>query len=456
MKIRNLVILLVAAGVLGFWAYRIVDEGRQAHRPAQVGQAVFKDLPVNDVVSIVITTPETNFVIQRADEKWIIPARFNYPAKFDKVADTLVALRDLKIGQMVPGGSERLEAFNLQAPDSNVPTAATRLEVRGANNQLLAELLIGKHFNTQPPSSSRQPMMFGGGYPSGHYVRLADGAVAVIGRTLDNMIEPVKSWLADEFINVNASDLDAVEITGPERIPVKVRRNPDSKILELDGLQAEEGTADAGKLNQLAGALSYLSFDDVADPALSPAETGLDKPVVFTARASDGRIYTVHIGNPVSSDSADRYATARIEYVAPPTAEKKSEGDAAAGEEAADADEDKTELKEEARILNEKLSPWIYILRSYRVDNMLLERDALIATPEPEEQTEQPEAVSVDAETVSVANDQADVPMAQPEAEPADEPAENTASDQADESLESLAKPEEKLSEPVVEPPAEQ
>ena len=417
MKIRNLVILLVAAGLLGFWAYRIVDDGRQAHRPAQVGQTVFKDLPVNDVVSIVITTPETNVVIQRAEERWTVPSRFNYPAKFDKVADTLIALRDLKIGQMVPGGSERPEAFNLQAPDSNVSSAATRLELRGANNQLLAELLIGKHFNTQPPGSSRQPMMFGGGYPSGHYVRLADGAVAVIGRTLDNMIEPAKSWLADDFINVNASDLDEVEIAGPDRISVKVRRNPDSKTLELDGLQAEEGTADASKLNQLAGALSYLSFDDVADPAMPPAETGLDKPVVFTARASDGRIYTLHIGNPVSSDSADRYATARVEYVAPPAAEKKPEGDAAAGEETADADKDKAEPKEEARVLNEKLSPWIYILRSYRLDNMLMERDTLIVPPpKPEEQTEQPEAVSADAEKMSAANDQADVPVAQPAA----------------------------------------
>ena len=123
MKIRNLVILLVAAGLLGFWAYRIVDDGRQAHRPAQVGQTVFKDLPVNDVVSIVITTPETNVVIQRAEERWTVPSRFNYPAKFDKVADTLIALRDLKIGQMVPG-QRRPEAFNRKRAGLNVSSAA--------------------------------------------------------------------------------------------------------------------------------------------------------------------------------------------------------------------------------------------------------------------------------------------------------------------------------------------
>ncbi len=453
MKMRNLAVLLAAAVLLGFWAYRIVDTGRQARRPARVGQAVFEDLPVNDVAGIVITTPETNFAIQRAEQRWTVPARYNYPAKFDKVADTLVALRELKIGQVIPGGSERAEAFNLQLPGSNAVSAATRLELRGTDNQLLAELLIGKHFNTQPRGGSQQQMMFGGGgYPSGHYVRLTDGMVAVVGRTLDNMIEPAKSWLADEFINVNASDLDEVEITGPDRAPIKVRRDPVSKTLSLDDLQPEEGTADSGKLSQLAGALSYLSFDDVADPALPPAATGLDKPVVFTARANDGRVYTLHIGNPVSSNSTDRYVTARVEYVAPPAPEKKPESDAAATNTPAgmpepaaeDSPKDKADPKEEARVLAEKISPWIYILRSYRLDNMLLERDKLITPPpKPEEKDEQPAAAPAEAAAAPAADVQPDVPADQPESKPAVKQTEKPA-EPAKAAVKPAAKPAEK------------
>ncbi len=437
MKMRNLAVLLAAAVLLGFWAYRIVDTGRQARRPARVGQAVFEDLPVNDVARIVITTPETNFAVQRDEQQWKVPARFNYPAKFDKVADTLVALRELKIGQVVPGGSERAAAFNLQPPGSNAVAAATRLELRDAADKPLGELLIGKHFNTQPRGGSQQQqMMFGGGgYPSGHYVMLPDGMVAVVGRTLDNMIEPAKSWLADEFINVNASDLDEVEITGPDRAPIKVRRDPVSKTLSLAGLQSEEGTADSGKLSQLAGALGYLSFDDVADPALTPAETGLDKPVVFTARANDGRVYTLHIGKPVSSNSTDRYVAARVEYVAPPEPEKKTESDTAATNAPAglpepaaeDGRKDKADPKEEARVLAEKLSPWIYILRSYRLDNMLLERDKLITPPpKPEEKEEQPTAAEAGAEPAPVTKP-ADKPSAKPAVKPAAKPAEKPA-----------------------------
>lgn len=477
MKIRNLAVLLAAAVLLGFWAYRIVDTGRQARRPARVGQTVFENLPVNDVAGIFITTPETNFAIKRDEQQWKVPARFNYPAKFDKVADTLVALRELKIGQVVPGGSERAAAFNLQPPGSNAVAAATRLELRDAADKLLGELLIGKHFNTQPRGGSQQQMMFGGGgYPSGHYVMLPDGMVAVVGRTLDNMIEPAKSWLADDFINVAAADIEEIKVTGPGRAPVKVLRDKVSKTLSLAGLKPEEGTADSAKLSQLAGALSYLSFDDVADPALKPAETGLDQPVVFTARANGGRVYTLRIGKPVSSNSTDRYVAARVEYVAPPEPEKKAESDTAATNAPAvlpepaaeDGQKDKADPKEEARGLDAKISPWIYILRSYRMDNMLLERDKLITPPpKPEAKDEEPAAAPAGAEAAPAAKPavkpaakpavkQTDKPAVKPAAKPAVKPADKPAVKPAANPAEKAAtKPAEKTAIQPAAKPAE-
>ncbi len=477
MKMRNLAVLLAAAVLLGFWAYWIVDSGRQARRPARVGQAVFEDLPVNDVASIAITAPQTNFVIKRTEQNWVVAERYNYPAKFNKVADTLVALRDLKVGQVIPGGSERADDFNLQPPASNAAAAATRLELRDASGKPLAELLIGKHFTTQPPAGGQQQMMFGGGgYPSGHYVKLPDGTVALISRTLDNMIEPVSSWLADDFINVAAADIEELSITGPGRAPIKVQRDPVSKTLSLADLNPAEGTADAGKLGQLAGALNYLSFQDVADPALPPAETGMDQPVVFTARAADGSVYTLRVGKPVSSNSTDRYVSAQVEYVPPAKPADQPAADAAATNApaaAGDAKADQPDPREKARLLHETLSPWVYILRSYRLDNMLLERDKLITPPpqpaagekpaadaQPEAPAAQPEAKQAAppaAKPVAKPADKPAVkqtpkPAVKPEAKPADKPVAKPAAKPTDKPAEKPAEP----AAPAAEQPAEQ
>ncbi len=407
MKIRNLIILLIAAGILGIWAYKSSQDGQSKLRPGRVGEEIFKTLPLNDVAAILITTPQTNVTIKRTAENWVVAERYDYPAKFQKIVDTLLALRDLKIGQVIAGGSERAADFRLETSAEDEELIATRLELRDASDKVLAELSIGKHFTTQPSSRQKQNFMFGGGgYPSGQYVKLADGTIAVVSSTLDNYIEPATSWLADDFLNVPTADIEEISLTGPERAPVKVIRESEAKTFTLEDFDKAEGTLDTGKLGQLAGGLSYLSFQDVADPSLTEAETGLDQPIVYTARAKDGCIYTLSIGKPVSENVEDRYVRVSLTYEQPPekTAETEKTEDA---EEAKTPEpsalppqfmaetKTKTDAETEPKVkiaeLNRRHADWVYIVRSYRAENLLLTRDQLI---EPKAEADEPPADS--------------------------------------------------------------
>ncbi|MCA1808025.1 MAG: DUF4340 domain-containing protein [Kiritimatiellia bacterium] len=370
MKTRNLLFLLLAMILTGTCAYRGVLKTRRGNMPEQVGRALFDDLPVNEVAAIVIETPHTNLVVRRAGETWVVAGRYDYPAKFEKVAYTIRGLRDLKVGQVVPGGDQRLGELQLlePGPENPVDQQASRLELRDGSDRALANVLIGRHFIVRP-QGDRQAMM-GGGYPAGHYLRLPDGTVIIVGQTLDRMIETAEGWLDETFVTAAAASLREISVSGPEREEIVVSRAPDSNKLILKDLTPEEGLPDDARLSSLFGGLNYLSFRDVADPALPPATTGLDDPIVLKAQVGDGLCYIMKIGAQVDN-GADRYVAVDVEYKD------------MAGDESDDSEASADERRKQAAELHARLSPWIYILGSHRLEPLLRTRAELIKDAPP-------------------------------------------------------------------------
>jgi len=287
----------------------------------------------------------------------------------------------LKIGQAIPATKSQMGQFALLPPATNVAAelagkTGTRLQLSNDKNQVLATLLIGKPFMRQPPTGQpANPMLGIGGYPDGQYIRTGEDKVFLVAKTLSRLTEDAKSWLDDEFINVSANDILEMTVTGPERDAIILRRAKAGDALTLEDARAGEGTVDSAKVNQLTGGLHYLGFDDVAAPTLTAEKTGLDRAIVVKARTIKGRRYTLRIGNTLNNDTFDRYMQVSVTY-APPATEKT-------------APDDKTKNRDETKALagrtqalNAKLSPWIFVLKSYRAGPLLMKREELIKKPE--------------------------------------------------------------------------
>ncbi len=391
MQSKNLILLILAALVLGGAAYVSMRPKPKTGAASMIGAKIIPDLPVNKVAKIMVRTPETTIMLAKVDGAWAATSRYNYPANFNKIAETILQLAELKIGQVVNIPAEDKGALNLLAPEDGAPEnknrIGTRLELRDAQDGLLASLLIGKPFMREPKGNTAEGPLSFGSYPDGQYLQTTDGKIVLVAKTLDHLVRTPKNWLADEFINVSSADIMSVSISGPDREPILLQRAAAKDAFMLANLTPEEGTLESDKANRIAGALNYLAFDDVADPSLPLNDTGLDNPVVFEARTFAGQIFTLRIGAPTGKDSFDRYLQAGVAWQAPEDKPESSAG----GTEAEKADLERQNKETESKTLNERLHPWIYIIKSYRAESMLLKRADLIKKPEQPTDKEQAE-----------------------------------------------------------------
>ncbi|MBI2438605.1 MAG: DUF4340 domain-containing protein [Lentisphaerae bacterium] len=389
MKARNLILLVVVAAVLVGWAVWVLKPPAKLESNL-LGTKVLPGLPINRVNKIVLVTTNTTLTLAKVKGAWAVANRFNYPAAFDKIAESLIQLGELKVGQVVTVDEKQRGAFNLLDPSStsagHKERSGTRLELRDENDGLLAWLLIGKPFmrGASAGGGMSAPWAFGD-YPDGQYVLTANGRVFLVSHTLESLTPDAKNWLASEFVSESAAALQEISVTAPQREPIKLRRPKEGESFTLQGLSAEQGALDTAKVDQLSGALNFLRFDDIADPQLSPKETGLDQPVLFEAQTSGGRTYTIRVGNTLTNDALARYLQVAFAWKAPveskapdKEAAEKPEGQTNAVA-AAKAGE---QLAEETKELNDRLAPWIFIIKGYRLEPFLIKRADLVKKPE--------------------------------------------------------------------------
>lgn len=404
MKTHNLIVLVVLAGAMIGWAAWTM---RPQPKPgtALIGTPVLPNLPVNQVHQIVITTANNTVTLAKVKGTWSVASRFGYPANFDKIANNLLQLSEMKVGQVVTTGESQKGRFNLLDPAATTPAnkaqAGTRVELRDENNGVIASLLVGKTFIRRAPESGAQAPLAFGDYPDGQYVQTADGRVLLVGQTLEGLTDDARNWLASEFISAAADDIRNIAITAPDRAPIKLARAKKGEPFALEGLQETEGTLDSAKVNQISGALNNLGFDDIAAPTLAPKETGLEHPVIFEAQTQQGQIYTLRIGNTLTNDTFDRYVQVAVAWKAPTEAQDEDKAtaaqpplpagntqakDAAAPNTLAAANAQRADelakTADQSKALNDQLAPWTFILKSYRVEPLLTKRQELIKKAE--------------------------------------------------------------------------
>ena len=376
MKGKNLLILVVLALILAGLA--VVTSRRSQNAPPDlVGKSVLPDLPVNDIAQLVVRSgPETS-IVEKVGGTWLSRSRYGYPADFSKVKDTILKLAELKIGQVVKA-DDALRAKLKMVPPSDSDESSTMIELRGAQGDILASLLLGA---TRQRAPDEQQAAFGP-YPVGHYVSPDNGqAVCLVAEVLDTIKATPIDWIDSDLVNIPSSDTIAgVNISGPER--EDVRLSAENGTFSLPGLQDDE-EIDSAKISQIKSALSYLRLNDIADPALPDQKLGMDKPVVFEVITTKREVYTVHVGGS-PEDSTDRYVRLTVallpteEPAKTPDGATDDEADEATGEDEARRKKERAELEQTTDKLREKTRGWTYLIASYTAESMTATRDELV------------------------------------------------------------------------------
>ena len=281
---KNLVMLVSAAVVLGGAAY-FLGNGTKGTAPKLNGKTILPGFNAADVAKIEIGGKLT----LAADEKgWVVESLYGYPASRDKIAENLLKLADLKVGQVARGRKLGAE---------------TAVTLKDAAGKAVAELKLG---DTHSRKATGQAAMYGGGsYPDGRYLAF-EGETVLVKDTLDAFDGDAKKWCDTRIASISSSDVTAVSYRhGTELVELEKGTN---STWTLKGLGPKE-ELDTSKTYSLDSALSYLDFNTVADPKLTDAELGFSTGYVYTVTMKEGSntvVRTATVGNKVK-DGSDRY-----------------------------------------------------------------------------------------------------------------------------------------------------
>ena len=284
MTSKNLNILIGVAVVLGAAAY-FVGSGSKPSAPKLNGKAILPDLNAADVARIEIGGKLT---LAAGDKGWVVESLHGYPASRDKIAENLLKLVDLKVGQVARGRSLGAE---------------TSVTLKDAAGKQLAELKLGDTHSRKP--TGQAAMYGGGGYPDGRYVAF-EGETVLVKDTLDAFDGDAKKWCDTRIASIPSSDVTAVSFRQGKEL-VELEKGTNSTWV-LKGIGPKE-ELDTSKTYSLDSALSYLDFTSVADPKLTEAELGFATGAVYTVTVKDGSNTVkrvAHVGNKVK-DGTDRY-----------------------------------------------------------------------------------------------------------------------------------------------------
>ncbi len=282
MNSKSLITLLGVAVVLGGAAYFM----QRGSRPAAAklnGKAILPGLRVADVARI----EAGKLTLAASADGWKVESLHGYPADREKIAENLMKLAELKVGQVARGRALGAE---------------TKVALKDADGKELAALSLGdKHAK----KATGPAAMYGGSYPDGRYVAFG-GETVLVKDTLDAFDGEVRSWCNTRIASIPATDVQAVSFKHGAEV-VELTKGTNS-VWTLKGLTDKE-ELDTSKTYSLDSALAYLDFNAVADPKLTEAELGFSTGFVYTVSVKEGsntvtRVATV--GNTVKGGT-DRY-----------------------------------------------------------------------------------------------------------------------------------------------------
>ena len=350
---------MIILGVLAGAGALIVHYRDIPSRSGEMGAYLLEQLPANDVVSIVVKTPDAAVSLMKEGDLWVVEERFSYPADFSKISELVKTLREVKVGRKFASSEKVLKRLSIKPPDdTGAPEdeRGTGIRMKDKDGKPILDMVLGK---TRIRRDEKGP-------PDGQYVMLGkDTEIYLIDKILSSFQADPSAWLEKSPVKVDAKEIRKISCLGPGGKTVRYTFERPGKGKDFE-LIAPSGRQDVKKssLNRLANALSSLEVKDVENPSAPPGSIGKDTSPQVDYHLFDGRIYRVYPGNTCSA-TLPCYLKIEVDYQepGPQTAEK----DNAASQKKAPA---ATKSREEVAALtaeqNDRLRPWVYVIPEWQ------------------------------------------------------------------------------------------
>jgi len=378
MRTRTLAILLVVLGILAGVGTLMIREKGPERSPGRVGKRLFEQLPANEIASITIKGPDEAASLAKKADRWIVEERFDYRADFSKISDFVRELKGVKTGREFESSEATLKRLSLKDPDdphAQQEEKGTQILLKDQGGTLLASLLLGK---TRKSGHERS-------LPDGRYVKLGrDPTIYLIDRHFASVEKDPSAWLEKTLVKVEAHEIKRISCLGAEGKKaryafVRPEKGEDFGPVDLPADLKIKKSA----LNRLAGALSSLRLEDVARPLERPELMGGEFSCRVEYELFNGMVYRVYPGDRCS-EGGKCHVRLEVDYQRSLPKRKEGAQDAPSREEGKTPEKAPEERALEARQLNERLSPWVYVIPTWKHNVFTTDLDGLLEKPEQE------------------------------------------------------------------------
>ena len=315
----------------------------------------------NDVSIIEVVGGGEKFSIERVGERWIVPEKSNYPAKFEVVKKIIMDVAELELTAKKTNDPERHGVLGLASPSAEMG-GALALQLFDQEGASLASLLVG-----DKDRSGRDLRYVR--YPNDNQAWLGSGGPEVAVDLLDWVDKNLISIRHDRVRKIFFSheDGDSAELERLDRALFKY---------SIKNLPSGMKMASPAIVNASGGALSFLQFLDVRP--LVEVSAGVEPVTRTRLQTWDGLIVTISLFE--YDDLIWAHISAVFDQQLFIPLEKSVEA------ENSSEDLDKVEsMQREAQEIEARHSQWVYLIEDEKIEKLSRRSEDLMKPDIPEE-----------------------------------------------------------------------
>lgn len=246
--------ILAATTVVAVIAGVAVNMGGPAYRSGTGGNLLFPGFAdkVNDAAKVIVQTAKHKFTIERKGNGWAVADKYDYPAKYDLVKQTLVGLAELKTIEAKtaePSLYTRLEVEDVTSKDAK----SAEITVEDAKGAKLASLILGKRHFSRGADTENQL-----------YVRKVGEVRSWLAAGTLERNDDMKPWLDRELVTVARERVHEVTVTpaGDKAFEID-KAKPGESSFTLQGVPPDDKVKSPYEVDAVASGIEALFLDDV-------------------------------------------------------------------------------------------------------------------------------------------------------------------------------------------------
>ena len=306
---------------------------------------------INDVAQISIESATASLNMKKQSENWLITEAGDYPARFDKIKQTVLSLADMKILSAKTSNPALFSELGVEDTTAE-KSSSNLLTLKDAGGKSLAAVVVG-NLRTSDTAGD-----------TGVYLRKPGGNETWLTSGVLQVSSDVIEWIEQNLINIADDRIMDTRIEHPDDSVFAISRVKGETDFTVTEIPKGKESRSAYFINQTGTILSNLTVENVK------AREGFvfpDTATKTTVRTYEGLIASITTANIEGANYIALDFTVDESLITATTAttsDKPEQEAIVIGEPEKKAETAPIDVRKEAAELNSKVTRWVYTIPS--------------------------------------------------------------------------------------------